>query len=215
MDTPATSDNLGLNLIDEVASANLLDMTTDVTEVLLDSITDIGTVLEAFPVLGIGVKAVRAGFSIRDRTFLSKLGLFLLELKKVSTEERYQFVRKFDGDPAFKKRVGEQLILLLDRCDDFQKATVLGQLFRAYLVGRADYNLFRRLAGIIDRAYLPDISLLNRFKDDTGGDDAVVALEALGLVYHSALRGGDASGRAVQGYSITSLGQRLADLLRS
>lgn len=72
MDTPATNDNLGLDLIDGVASANLIDMTTDVTEVLLDSITDIGTVLEAFPMLGIGVKAVRAGFSIRDRTFLSK-----------------------------------------------------------------------------------------------------------------------------------------------
>ncbi|GAB3585621.1 hypothetical protein [Hymenobacter daeguensis] len=213
MSTTLSTSTLGLTLMDEVASDHITDLTADAAEALLDSMTDAAEVLEAFPVFGSAVKLIRAGFSIHDRLFLRKLSKFLLELHSVSVDERYEFVREFDRDPSFKKRVGEKLILLLDRFDDLEKAAVLGKLFRAFMVGRADYHLFGRLSGIVDRAYLPDLSLLKRFEQDTPGSDAILALEALGLVYQSVLDGGNAAGVSVHRYSISSLGQKLARLL--
>lgn len=206
-------DNLGLSLLnDGVAGANLTDASLDTAEALLDGLTAAGDILEAFPVFGTAAKLIRAGFSIHDRAFMRKMARFLTELQHVSAEERYAFVREMDRDPAFKKKVGEKLILLLDRFDDLEKANVLGKLFRAYLVGRADYDLFGRLAGVIDRVYLPDLARLHQ-NEEVGRDDAVSALVALGLMRQTVIGGGNARGEDTSLFQISSLGQRLAALI--
>lgn len=207
------NDNLGLSLLnDGVAGTNLTDASLDTAEALLDGLTAAGEVLEAFPVFGTAAKLIRAGFSIHDRAFLRKMARFLSELQQVSVDERYTFVRDMDRDPAFKKKVGEKLILLLDRFDDLQKANVLGKLFRAYLVGRIDYELFGRLASIIDRLYLPDLDRLHH-TEEVRRDDAVLALQALGLMNQTVIGGGNARGEDTSLFQISSLGQRLATIL--
>ncbi|MCR5890397.1 hypothetical protein LRS06_21960 [Hymenobacter sp. J193] len=207
-------ENLGLSLLDDgVAATNLTDATVDTAEAFLDGLTAMGDVMEAFPVFGTLVKLIRTGFSIHDRLFMQKMATFLLELKNVSVDERYRFVRDMDGDPAFKKKVGAKLILLLDRVDDLEKASVLGKLFRAYLVGRADYVLFGRLASIVDRAYLPDLAQLQRRDDEVSGDDAVIALESLGLMYQSGIDGGNFMGESDHKYRVSDLGKQLVTLI--
>lgn len=207
-------ENLGLSLLDDgVAATNLTDATIDTAEAFLDGLTSMGEVVEAFPVFGTVAKLIRTGFSIHDRLFMQKMAKFLLELQQVSVDERYTFVRDMDGDPTFKKKVGAKLVLLLDRVDDLEKASVLGKLFRAYLVGWVDYTLFGRLAGIVDRAYLPDLNRLQRRNDEVSGDDAILALESLGLMYQSAFDGGNARGESNHQYRVSALGKQLATLL--
>ena len=60
----------------------------------------------------------------------------------------------------FRKRVEENLLLLLDRLDDMGKPELIGRLFSAYLRQELAYEDFQRLAGSIDRAYMPDLPLL-------------------------------------------------------
>jgi hypothetical protein len=138
-----------------------------------------------------------------------------LQLQKLPLHERQAFVQQFDNDPKFKKKTGERLLIVLDRLDDERKADMLGKLFRAYMSNQIDELLFGRFSGILNRAFFPDLLRLKQFADDTRADDAVIALDSLGLVYQSVIGGGDASGSDTSEYAITPLGCRLAKFIFS
>ncbi|GAB3724040.1 hypothetical protein GCM10027594_05120 [Hymenobacter agri] len=216
MSTPNNPESLGLSILDSIANENLTDLASDASELVLDGITSASDAIEAVPVFGSAVKLVRAGLAMREKLFMRKLSRFLLQLQGIKPEEKQAFIREMVFDPDFKKRVGENLVLVLDRLNDMEKADVLGRLFRAYVAGRIDYPLFGRFAGIVDRAFLPDLFRLRQFNADSAGDDAVFALESLGLVYLSVIGGGNASLDGTDGgsaYAILPLGQKLAELL--
>jgi hypothetical protein len=157
---PASQD-IGLAAIDAIALDNIKDVGTTLVDSILAPILE-HSILESIPVVGIAFKMAKTGAAIRDRLFLKKLGRFLLELQDIAASERATFVEELDNDPVAKQKVGENLILLLDRFDDVQKASLLGQFFKLYMNSRFDYHVFRRYSMVIDRAYLPDLeSLVN------------------------------------------------------
>jgi hypothetical protein len=59
--------------------------------------------------------------------------------------------------------VQRRLKSTLDRLDDMQKPEALAKLFAAYLQGRFDLVMFRRLATALDRVPLSSIQDLNAF----------------------------------------------------
>jgi hypothetical protein len=207
--------SIGLALLDSVARDNLTDMSADMAEALLDTASDASPLLEAIPIFGSLVKMVRAGLAMRDRLFLRQLYDFLQLLTTVTPTERQAFAAKMAADPKHKQQVGESLLLLLNRLDDLDKSSVLGKLFRAYLQEQLDYPTFSRLAGILGRAFLPDLQRLTTLKTNTPTDDAVAALVALGLAYQSGSSAGhfDSSPEDNNAFSITPLGQLMATFI--
>ncbi len=146
-------------LVRTVASPQLTDMSSEGIEKILDAALEEGVVRD-IPVVGWAVKLYRAANDIRGNLFVKKILRFLRPISELDHGERLQFSIRMDEDVDLRQRVEENLLLLLDRLDDMGKPELIGRLFSAYLRQELAYEDFQRLAGSIDRAYMPDLSLL-------------------------------------------------------
>src|SRR5687767_7830531 len=107
-------DNLGELLIESVGLSSLTDIATEASDIALDIVLNDG-LLKEIPVFGWLVKAYSAYHSITDRMFLKKVALFLSGVGHAPQAERQNFRSKLDSEPAFRKKVGENLLLMIDK----------------------------------------------------------------------------------------------------
>ena len=119
----------------------MTDIAAEVADIALDSRLDEG-ILKKVPVFGWLVKGYGVFTTVKDRLFLKKVAEFLHGASDITEEEKGRFREKITTDPSFCRRVGEKLVLLLDRQDDFDKAFILGKVFAGYLKGTIQYDTF-------------------------------------------------------------------------
>lgn len=170
-------------LFESIAKSNIKDVAVDIAELSLDSFLKDG-VIKDIPVIGSLFNLYSAGKSIRDEIFLRKIISFLLETQKTSEIDKEKFYKKLINDHAFKKRVGEVIILILDKIDDLEKPAILGKLFRCYMEGKINFELFHRFATIINNIFLTDLKRLPMFFGRIQFETYTsVSLEHEGLVY--------------------------------
>lgn len=174
-----------------IISNELINITSELTEVGLDSLLEEG-VLKDLPIVGTLVGLTKIGLTIKDKLFLKKIIHFLHQLKDISSEKRQAFVDKINEDNKYKTKVGETVILIIDKLNDYSKADYLGKLFTAAIAGKIDYDTFLKLANIIDKSYIPDLNNLiclyqGKIKevDDTDKD----ILYNLGLLVNLGING--------------------------
>jgi hypothetical protein len=151
---------LDLSLIQSIKDSELVPVTTDLAEVGLDMLLNEG-VLKDIPVIGSFIGLCKAGVSIRDRLLAKKLLSFLQELSKVPRKARKAAIEKLNADVKFQKRVGENLLLLLEKANDVDKPLMLGRAFRAFLEERIDYQMFKNFGFIIDALNMSAIPKLS------------------------------------------------------
>lgn len=149
--------------------SKLNEVSVDIAEIGLDTFLDEG-VLREVPLIGSIVNIVRSGFSIRDKLFIRKLCTFLIPLSNIPEQEKEKFAGKLDTDPKLKRKVGDNLILLLDRLDDLEKPQFLADAFKAYIRGDISYEDFRRLSSAIDIAFIDDLGTLTSVKEHASYD---------------------------------------------
>ncbi|MDQ7024584.1 MAG: hypothetical protein Q9P01_12045 [Anaerolineae bacterium] len=145
-------------MVDSIAIGKVRDLVSDIAEVGLDSILDSG-LLKDFPLIGIIAKTVGAAFAIRDRIFAKKVLSFLAQLDDIPQHKKQEFVDSLK-DAKERRKVGETLILLIDRLDDIGKAEILGRLFSAHIEQKISYDDFRRLSTIVSRVFIQDLQVL-------------------------------------------------------
>ena len=148
-------------LVTSIAKEDLVELGADLAEVGLDHVLAEG-LLRDIPVLGTLVALFRTGSTIRDRIFTAKVIRFLVGLAQIPIDERERFLKEH-AQKADKNRLGETLVLLLDRLDDMQKPEALSRLFAGYILGQYDLETFRRLATALDRIPLSALSPLRSF----------------------------------------------------
>ena len=146
-------------LVAVVSSKDAADTVANLGEALFDQALSAG-LLRDIPIVGTFVGLVRSAGGIRDYMFMKKVAKFAAELDDVSEEERYAFRRDIDADPEFRQKVGENLLLHLERIDDMQKAPLAGRIFAAFLRKRVNRQTMRRLMAALDRAFYPDLQQL-------------------------------------------------------
>ena len=117
------------------------------------------------------------------------------------------------GGEENRQRVGETMILLLDRTEDMQKPKLLGYIMGWLMTGRLSYSDAMTLSAVVDRIIFEDMRLLVRACpsiDFTGGTDfsAVHRLQASGLMFQSVYNANDDG----QQFSLTPTGQQLAKI---
>lgn len=149
------------SLVSSIATADLVDMGADLAEVGLDQFLAEG-VLRDVPILGTLAGMYRTFGVVRDRVFTSKVVRFLVQLAEIPVADRQRFLAQHVR-PADRRRLGETLVLLLDRLDDMQKPEALAHLFAAHVRGECDLETFRKLAAALDRIPLSAISHLRDF----------------------------------------------------
>lgn len=141
-----------------VKDGELQNVTLEIAEGLTDSLLDEG-LLKDIPLLG-GIYGIyKASISISDKLLLRKLLQFLIALKDIPKSQRHKQIEKIQNSEKYRAKVGEKLLFIIDKCDDTQKAKLIGELFKSYLKEEMDYEDFQRAVVCIDRSNMPDLKL--------------------------------------------------------
>lgn len=174
--------NLENSLVEVIGDKGFFDIFSDAGEIILDDAMTDG-VLKDIPILGTIVKLYKSGVGIKGYIFVKKLNKFLTALKDVPEKQREDFLNRINLDTAFKKKVGESLILILDRLDNLDKSDYIAKAFKAYMEERISYEMFLRVSSAIDRSFLPDLLLLKDVGDPKNFDsDTILNLSTSGLL---------------------------------
>lgn len=150
-----------VSIVETIRSDSLRDLSADSVEVLLDSLLQDGPVKDV-PVIGTVLKSYGVFKSIKERLFLRKLLNFLAELKLCSPDKRKDLVSRLGIDRGSEYKVGETVLLLMERLDDINKPTIIGKLFSACAEGRISENELFRLCSIVERTYIGDLRALRK-----------------------------------------------------
>ena len=163
--TPPDNHKDGNNILAVLGSEDALETVAAYADAALDSQLSDEALAELFGLESL-FKVGRVVQGIRERLFLKKLAICLRPVHQLPFRVRRGFWSRVEGDPRARRRVGEGLILLLDRHEHFSKSEVLGLVFREHIAGRIDYRLFQRAASLIDRASTGDLDVLSELGTD-------------------------------------------------
>jgi hypothetical protein len=203
---------------------------TTLTEAVLSkdavvSALEVGSVLfeDALPEVVARVPALSAvasalgGISgIREKLLLKKIVYFLSEQDEVSEADRWEFRRRIETNPEEREKIGEYLILLLDRLDNTEKARLVGKLFSAFLRRRLTKDVFQLSCAGVDRAHLADLLAIARNGEAPHGEIGS-RLFAAGLTTLQVTSLNDmpqlgALARGFQTYPVNEIGKTLLDI---
>jgi hypothetical protein len=160
---PATkmeNNELELSLLETMRKADLSELTADATDRALEAAGSI-------PIVGLLHKVWKAASSIPTYFFAKKVWRFLYELKDIPPDERQALLARLDVVPGETERIGETVLLLLDRLNDMQKPTMLGRAFRAYIEGKITLEQFHTLSNAIDALSMSHLAEVERLYRQT------------------------------------------------
>ena len=164
------------NLIKTIAIPGL-DIAPELLELGIDELADNEAVTK-LPVVGSFVAFGKGVLAVRDWLFVRNILAFLRGLNNVSEDKRQDWLLKLE-DASFKKRVGEDLLGILNKMNSSRKSEVTGRIFAAYLREEIDYDTFVRLSEKLERLYLSDLELLKT--DGPRNDDEKERYRSIGL----------------------------------
>jgi len=156
------SNELGVSLAETLRRSDISTVGLELAELALDSTMSEG-ILRDVPVLGALTGLWRTGRTVRDFLFTKKLVAFLRTLVDVPAEQRSEMIDRLEADRQFRRKVGEEIVLLLDRLDSMAKAVLMGRAFRGYCLGAFDALTLERLNHAIDRILERDLRRLPEF----------------------------------------------------
>jgi hypothetical protein len=144
------------SLTETIKKSDLKDMSVDIVEVFTDEFLEEGIIKE-LPIIKTIFSIYKTGISIKDKLFIKKILYFLNELKSVEINKRTELINKIDSSEAYKTKVGEKLLLILDRVDEYEKAEIIGKLFKGFLNEKIDYDSFVRCSKIVESVVPEDL----------------------------------------------------------
>src|SRR5215211_7209422 len=153
--------DLGLSLIDTLASSDLSSVLEDQAEVIIDRILKDG-LLKDIPIISAITGAVKTIIAVRDYLLVLKLVKFLQGVN-ITEEERAHFEKTIGDNAEYRRTVGQNLLMLIDSLDDVTKSDMVAKLFKAFLRDDITYDEFLRFASVVERAFIGD---LNGFLND-------------------------------------------------
>jgi hypothetical protein len=130
-------------------SENLLEFGLD--EILKDG------VLKDLPVFGLFFNSFKTYLSIKDKIFAKKILHFILEIRTIPISQRSEMISKIEKEEKYRNKVGETILLLLDKISNFEKCGMIGVLFNSYLDGQLSYSDFLRGVNAIEKVFVDDI----------------------------------------------------------
>lgn len=154
-------------------NTNIVEGSADILEYGLDFFTD-NEVIKDFPVLGTIIKVGFSVKSISDKIFLKKIERFLFHYQKISNEEIKQVSHKINFDDKERKKIGETLILIIDRISDLEKPDYLARCFSAYLNKKITFDDFVALGNAIDLSHTKDLKLFIKDSENESNLDKLI-----------------------------------------
>jgi hypothetical protein len=140
-----------------VADSDAVELSADIAEFTLDQLLD-DNLLKEIPWVGWIFRAKAAYSSISDRILLAKIVRSLLELHLHAEHQRTALLRRLEDNTDERKRVGQHLLIALEKVDDLDKPGIIAQCFSYYLQGLLSYCEFSQLADAITKCHSSDFA---------------------------------------------------------
>ncbi len=86
--------------------------------------------------------------------------LICSRLEQVPEEIRRRQIAKLAVDTEFRRELGENLMLLLEKLNDMRKPKMLAKIWKAFLEEKIDYPSFTRLARALEDLHVDDTPVL-------------------------------------------------------
>jgi len=151
------------SILDSIsATEKLKDIPLDLTEIALDNLID-NDVVKELPIMKYFHAVYKTSLSIRDKLLLKKIILFLVNLQSSNENEKREFIFDLEKDSKFRKKVGEQIVLLLEKLDNLDKPAILSTLFLGFMKGTIDYESFLKLSHSVDTANISYLREMDKY----------------------------------------------------
>jgi len=141
------------------AEKHFLEAILENGEVIFDDLLK-SDLIKDLPVLGTAVKFCKTGSNIRDYLFAAKIFKFITNLNSLSLDEKSKFNKKLADNPEEQKRVGEIVLLTIDKLSDLEKPEIIAKVFLAYIDEEITLGEFQRITEAIHLAFITDLKAI-------------------------------------------------------
>lgn len=170
------------NSLIETLSGNSLEMIGEITELTIDQFID-NDILKEIPFFSVFYKSFKTIQGIREALFAMKTYKFLKEVEQIKKTDKDLFIRKISENKKERIKVGQTLIMILDKIDELDKTQIIANIFVGYLKSELSKSELTQFCSIIEKAFIDDII---SFAEMTGYNDlpkdVQLNLSALGLM---------------------------------
>ena len=188
--TERSSSEPGQALTASIASDGA-DLAIDVIDSGFDALVSSGA-LDGIPIFGLLNGLYKTARHVPEILYQRKIARLLQAVVDASNaDEREKFAEEArQNDEA--ERLGETILLFLDKADELQKPALIGRLIAAHIRGDLVRATSFRICAMINRAYYPDLRLLTKFRYGTGAPKQSVfnTLAAVGFLDNVGFDGG-------------------------
>ncbi|MBF4485779.1 hypothetical protein [Flavobacterium sp. CSZ] len=151
------------SFVSAIKDNNFHDVAKENIEAVIDSFLQEGMVKD-IPFLNSLIGLLKTGINVKEQLFLKKIIKFLIYSETATPEERLKIIEEIDSSKEYRIKVGEKLLYLIDKCDDYDKAGILGYLFKAVNERKLKYNDFLKCSLVLDKCLVSELDLF--LKDD-------------------------------------------------
>ncbi len=156
------ADKLSDSIIESIIkNENNFDLISDISEFSVNQLLD--SPIKDLPLIKYIVGITKFGISVRDNFLIKKIITFIKETGQISHKKRDEFKKRLNSDKKYSKRVGDHLIIILDRLDHLTKAELLAKTFCAFVDGKINYQDFLRLSSSIEKAFIDDLTNISEY----------------------------------------------------
>ncbi len=164
------------SLSETLRNSDLQSVSANIVEIVIDSMLDEG-VLKSLPIVGSIIGIGKTAITVKDQLFLKKIIAFLSGIRDIPQEKRREMIDLVNESKKEKLKVGEKLIYILDKCDDYVDAKYVAQLFTAFLEGKISYQDFLKGSRIIQNIFVGDLEYFlendkSKFQRTTSSEEA-------------------------------------------
>ena len=150
------------SLIRTIGENGAQDILSEMGELTLDSIIDNDSIGQ-IPIIGTLRSAYKITNSISDYLFIQKLLKFLKELNTLSITEKTEMKNRINNEEKYGKKVGENLLEIINKIDDNDKPKIISKIFKAYINKEIEFQHFLKFSQIVNKSYLPELLNLTEF----------------------------------------------------
>lgn len=144
-------------LKETLVESDLSSIVIDVAEITIDQFLSNGIIKE-IPIINTLVSIVKGTQSVSNYLFLKKMVSFLNEVKDIPIEKRRCVIQKIEESKKYRNKVGEQLLFILDHCEDNIKAENIAYWFKAFINQQINYSEFLQGASAINKITTEDFN---------------------------------------------------------
>ena len=154
----------------------------DVAEYSIDEVFN-NEIIKQIPIVKTVIGVIQTGINIHDRLFLKKIVAFLVGINHISEKQRKKVIDKINSSKKYRMKVGEKLLYIIDKCDDYINAENIAKLFSAMVKGDISYEQYLEASRIISRISMNELKLFMKSYDSSSLSYEAINLLHTGLVF--------------------------------